>query len=90
MEMAMIYPFSATLEQQDLTPLEGGRGVATATASINLGKIRAFLFWRDKGMLERGDQNGPEVPTGRPSWLHFLPVKYLLCISLTHLASRRS
>jgi hypothetical protein len=44
MEMATISPFSAAPEQQDLTPLEGGRGFATAVASINLEKIRAFLF----------------------------------------------
>jgi hypothetical protein len=31
-------PFSAAPEQQDLTPLEGGRGFATAAAPINLGK----------------------------------------------------
>jgi hypothetical protein len=44
MEMAMISPFSAAPEQQVLTPLEGGRGFIVAAASINLGKIRAFLF----------------------------------------------
>jgi hypothetical protein len=44
MEMATIFPFSAAPEQQDLTPLEGGRGFAAFVASINLGKIREFLF----------------------------------------------
>jgi hypothetical protein len=52
-------PFCAALQQQqDLTPLEEGRGFTTAAASINLGKIRAFIFWRDEGVLKRGGRNG--------------------------------
>jgi hypothetical protein len=58
MKMAMISPFSAAPEQQDLTPLEGGRGFVAVAASINLGKIRVFLFWRDEGVLKREGRNG--------------------------------
>jgi hypothetical protein len=58
MGMAMISPFSTAPEQQDLTPLEGGRGFAAAPASINFRKIMAFLFWRDKGVLKRGGRKG--------------------------------
>jgi hypothetical protein len=43
-EMEMISTFCAALEQRDLTPLEGGRGFAVTAASINLRKIRVFLF----------------------------------------------
>jgi hypothetical protein len=49
---------SAAPEQQDLTPLEGGRGIIAAAASINLGKIRVFIFWQEEGVLKRGGQNG--------------------------------
>jgi hypothetical protein len=58
MEMATISPFCAAPQQQDLTPLEGVRGFATAMVSINLRKITAFIFWRDEGVLKRGGQNG--------------------------------
>jgi hypothetical protein len=42
--MAVISPFSEAPERQDLTPLEGGRGFATAATLINLRKNRATLF----------------------------------------------
>jgi hypothetical protein len=58
MEMATISPFSTALQQQDLTPLEGGRSFAATAASINLRKIRAFVFWQDEGVLKRGGRNG--------------------------------
>jgi hypothetical protein len=38
------FPFSGALERQDLTPLEGGEGFATAATSINLEKNRATPF----------------------------------------------
>jgi hypothetical protein len=58
MEMTMISPFSAAPQQQDLTPLEGGRGFAATAASINLEKIRVFVFWQDEDVLKRGGRNG--------------------------------
>jgi hypothetical protein len=50
-KMAAISPFSEAPERQDLTSLEGGRGFAAATTSINLGKNRAtpFLARRRRG-----------------------------------------
>jgi hypothetical protein len=46
---------SSTLAGSD--PFEGGRGFATVMALINLEKIKAFVFWRDKGVLKRGGRN---------------------------------
>jgi hypothetical protein len=82
MEMATISPFSAAPEHQDLTPLEGGRGFATVAASINLGKIRASLFWRDEGCLKGEVKTRPEVPTGRPHAARFLGREGHACLAL--------
>jgi hypothetical protein len=50
-KMAMISIFSGAPEWQDLTPLEGGRGFATAATSKISGKNRAtpFLARRRRG-----------------------------------------
>ena len=50
MMMAVISPLSGAPEQQDLTPLERIRSSTTASASDNLGKIRASFFGEDEGV----------------------------------------
>jgi hypothetical protein len=53
-KIAAISPVSGPPERQDLTPLEGDRGFAAATTSINLRKNRVPLLWRDESVVKRG------------------------------------